>query len=163
MFATHGKIAKTGLPFRWSGFITALCFAGCVQFVAAVGIDAILRGFGIALHPWCDAACSVAVAATASFFVARLFWRLGLVTLGQYMVGAFCLICPITVVLFLMLYMQDRALFQAAALDPDVAWHQAIGLSAYVRLIRATVLAPVFLAAFYWFYHVALGMAPRTR
>lgn len=147
-------------PFTWAGFVMALAVAGLAQFAVALGLDAALRQAGLALHPWRDAAWSVLVGGISSFFIAPVFWRMGLVNLPQYLIGAFAVMAPITVLSFVLLASVDRGLIAAPWAAAHLPGH-AIALTAYVRLIRAVVLVPVWLGAFYWVYHVRLNMAPR--
>ena len=46
-------------------------------------------------------------------------------------------------------------------LGQDVSDDHAIALTVYLRLGRAAVLVPIYLMAFYWYYHIHLWMAPK--
>lgn len=147
-------------PYRRRGLLAALGFAASALFVAALALDRGLRGLGIAMHLWADAAWSVAVATVAAYFAARLFWRVGLTSLAHYMIGGFALMTPLTIASFLGPYLVDATLIRTNWIAaPQTLGHQIL-LTTLVRLIRAALLVPVFLLAFYWFYHVHLRMAP---
>lgn len=148
-------------PFTQRGYITALVFAGICLFVFGLAFDAVLRAFGIGVAPWFEAFWSAVVGVIVSYPVARVFWRMGLVTYPQYLIGAFTIMAPIALLSFLpvmLLYGTTIEMPWAGVIIPQ---EQAIALTIYVRLARAVLLVPVFLAAFTWFYHVHLRMEPK--
>lgn len=149
-------------PYEHRGYVAALLFAGGVLFVFGLIFDAVLRGFGIGVAPWFEAFWSALVGVTVSYFVARLFWRMGLVTLPQYLVGAFAIMAPIALLSFLPVIRLFGSTIEMPWLEADVSQHHAIALTVYVRLARAVILVPIYLTAFYWFYHIHLRMRPET-
>lgn len=142
------------------GYVSALCFAGLVLFLIGLGFDSVLRAFGIGIAPWFEAFWSAFVGVVVSFFVARLFWRMGLVTFPQYMLGAFTIMAPIAILSFIPVAQLFGNTIALPWLSETASDHHAIALTIYIRLARAVILVPVFLGAFTWFYHVHLGMEP---
>lgn len=146
--------------FTWRGYTSALAFAAVVLFVVGVALDAMLRATGIGISIWFDAFWSAVVGFGASFFVARMFWRLGLKTLPQYMIGAFAVMAPISILSFIPLTQIFGAAITVPWITDDASPHHAVAMTVYIRFARAVILVPIFLAAFYWFYHIRLRMEP---
>lgn len=148
-------------PFGMRGYIAALSFAGVVLFIFGLALDALLRLMGIGVVLGIEAFWSAFLGTVCSFFIARLFWRMGLVTLPQYMVGAFAVMTPIAIISFVPLSQLIGAQVDMPWLGQDVSDDHAIALTVYLRLGRAAVLVPIYLMAFYWYYHIHLWMAPK--
>jgi len=153
----------TRRPYTRRGFVLALLFAGGVLFFVGLVLDVALRLGGIGVSVWIEAFWSATLGTICSYFIAPMFWRMGLVTLPQYMVGAFAVMSPIAILSFIPLSQLIGPQVEMPWLDPDAPADHAIALTIYLRLARAAVLVPIYLVAFYWFYHVHLGMAPRQR
>lgn len=138
----------------------ALGLTAAVQLAAALAIDTALRACGVDLHPWRDAVGTVLCALPLTICVPLVSWRMGLITLRQYLAGGFAITAPVLTLVFVMLIAADHALIAPAWLPrqeipPDIA------RTAYFRLIRAAVLVPIWLTAFHWAYHIHLQMIPQ--
>lgn len=148
-------------PFQWSAFIASLLFSAFLMFLFGLVMDNSLRIFGVGISAWIDAMWDSSMAAIFGFLVAPIFWRIGLVTFPQYLLGAFALMVPITILSVLILSRFHDVGVEVAGIDTESFPNQYFAITAYVRLIRAMIFVPFFLAAFYWWFHVAFGMAPK--
>jgi hypothetical protein len=155
------RSAKTIRPFTWPGFLGSLFVSAMIMFAFGLLTDNSLRLFGIGISAWKDALWDCVMALFFGSIVAPLFWRIGLVTFPQYLLGAFALVVPMTIVSALVLSRFHDVSIDVPGIDAAAFPNQSFAISAYVRLIRAVIYVPVFLASFYWIYHLALGMAPK--
>ena len=121
-------------------------------------VDNLLRAFGIGISGWFDSLWDSILASFCGFIVAPIFWRIGLVTLPQYLLGAFALVVPITLVSILILSQFHNVGIEMPGINHQSHPNQYVALTAYIRLFRSMIFTPVYLACFYWMFHVALGM-----
>lgn len=150
-------------PFTWRGFMLALVMSSVIMFFFGLVMDNTLRLFGVGISPWKDALWDCVMATFFGSLIAPIFWRLGLCTFPQYLLGAFALVVPITICSALVLSQFHDVRIVVPGLDAVSFPNQSFAISAYVRLIRAVIYVPVYLASFYWIYHIALRMAPKGR
>lgn len=148
-------------PFQWPVFLLSLVLGAFVMFMFGLAIDNVLRIFGVGISAWFDAFWDAFVTVFFGAFVAPIFWRIGLVTFPQYLLGALALVVPISIISVLVLSRFHNVGIDVPGIDSDVFPNRFFAVTAYVRLIRAMIDVPVFLAAFYWIYHIAFGMAPK--
>ena len=147
--------------FRWLTLLRALIISASIMFVFGLVMDNTLRLFGVGISAWLDALWDSLLAIFCGFFLAPVFWRIGLVTFSQYMLGAFALVVPIAGTSFAVLSQFYNVWIEVPGIDSAAYPDQHIAITAYVRLIRAMVFVPIFLAAFYWVFHIVFAMAPR--
>jgi hypothetical protein len=148
-------------PFTWQGFLAALFLSSVAMFFFGLAMDNALRLFGIGISAWQDALWDSCMAFFFGSFVAPLFWRIGLITFPQYLLGAFALVVPITIISVLALSRFHDVRVEVPGIDALSFPDQSFAISAYVRLIRAVIYVPFFLGVFYFIYHVLIGMAPK--
>lgn len=133
------------------------------MFLFGLAMDNSLRIFGIEISAWVDALWDSFMVIVFGSFMGPVFWRIGLVTFPQYLLGALALVVPISAISVLLLSRFYNVGIEIPGIDSDDFPNRFIAVTAYVRLMRAMVSVPVFLGAFYWIYHVSFGMAPKRR
>ena len=148
-------------PFRWPVFLTSLVIGATVMFVFGLAMDNALRVFGVGISSWFDAFWDSFITIFFGAVIAPIFWRVGLVTFPQYLLGALALVVPISIISVLILSNFHDVGIEVPGIDSEAFPNRFLAVTAYVRLIRAMIFVPVFLASFYWIYHVFFGMAPR--
>lgn len=148
--------------FRWPVFLFSLFVSAFVMFLFGLTMDNTLRLFGIGISPWFDSLWDSFLGVFFASFIAPLFWRIGLVTFPQYLLGAFALAAPITIISVLVLSRFYDVSVDVPGINSAAFPDQSFAISAYVRLIRAVVFIPVFLWVFYWVFHIYFGMAPKS-
>ncbi|WP_419914541.1 hypothetical protein [Hoeflea sp.] len=148
-------------PFQWSGFFLSLFGASTVMFLFGLLMDNTLRAFGIGISSWFDSLWESFLGTFFGSFIAPIFWRIGLITFPQYLLGAFALVVPITILSVLFLSQFRDVGISVPGIDSELHPNQHFATTAYIRLFRAMLFVPVYLAFFYWMFHVSLGMKPR--
>lgn len=148
-------------PFRWSILFVSLVLSCTVMFLFGLLMDNLLRMFGVGVSAWFDSLWDSLLTVACGMVFAPVFWRIGLVTFPQYLLGAFTLVVPISLASVLVLSQFHDVGIGVPGIDADAFPSQHIAITAYVRLIRAMLFVPVFLSVFYWMFHVAFGMSPR--
>ena len=154
------RSVETMRPFTWPALLGSLFVSAMIMFAFGLLMDNTLRLFGIGISAWKDSLWDCFMAFCCGSIVAPVFWRIGLVTFPQYLLGAFALVVPITIVSAIVLSRFHDVSIDVPGIDAAAFPNQSFAISAYVRLIRAVIYVPVFLACFYWIYHVFLGRAP---
>ena len=157
------KKPKVLQPFKWAGFFISLFGASIAMFLFGVLMDNTLRAFGIGISSWFDAAWESFLGSFFGAFVAPIFWRIGLVTFPQYLLGAFALMVPITILSVLVLSRFHDVGIDVPGIDFETHPNQYFATSAYIRLFRSMLFVIVYLATFYWIFHILIGMEPRRR
>lgn len=148
--------------FRWSIFLFSLFVSASVMFLFGLAMDNTLRLFGIGISSWFDSLWDSFLGVFFATFIAPVFWRIGLVTFPQYLLGAFALAAPITIISVLVLSRFYNVSIEVPGINSAAFPDQSFAVSAYVRLIRAVIFIPVFLWVFYWVFHICFGMAPKS-
>lgn len=151
------------LPFRWPAFLISLFASFVAMFLFALVMDNTLRAFGIGISNWFDSLWDSALATVCSFFIAPIFWRIGLVTLPQYLLGASALVIPTTIISVLILSQFHDVGISVPGIDSQTHTTQYLAISAYIRLFRSILCVPVYLGVFYWMFHISFGMDPRWK
>lgn len=150
-------------PFKWSGFFLSLCASSFVMFLFGLMLDNSLRAFGIGISGWIDSLWDSFMGTFFGSFIAPIFWRMGLLTFPQYLLGASALVVPITILSVLVLSQFHEVGIYVPGIDSELHRNQYLATTAYIRLFRSMLFVPVYLAFFYWIFHVSLGMKPRQR
>ena len=150
-------------PFRWPGFFLSLFASSIVMFMFGLMMDNTLRAFGIGISSWFVSLWDSFLGSFFGSFIAPIFWRLGLVTFPQYLLGASALVVPITILSVLVLSQFHDVGINVPGIDSELHPNQHFATTAYIRLFRSMLFVPVYLAFFYWMFHVSFGMKPRRR
>ena len=154
---------ETMQPFRWPAFLISLFASFVAMLLFALVMDNTLRAFGIGISNWFDSLWDSALATVCSFFVAPIFWRIGLVTLPQYLLGASALVIPTTILSVLILSQFHDVGISVPGIDSQTHTTQYVATSAYIRLFRSILCVPIYLGVFYWVFHISFGMAPMRK
>ncbi len=120
--------------------------------LVALALDALLREFGIAIHPWKEAVAAGLGGLIFASLLVPVLWHLKLLTLSQYLLGASILILPTTLAVMIAVSFFDSALVDTF-LNPN-GDRKEFALAIYVRLVRSIVLVPVYIATFFLVYHL---------
>lgn len=159
----HGRHGQTGQSkpsgrraFSWSIYLASICFGSAAVVGSGLAIDLVLAGNGIAIHVGFEAMLSAFFGLVFMTPGVLIVWRLGLVTLGQYLLGVVILFLPITL-LTLLVY----PIFDVWIVPPKGSTAETILFSSFVRLLRAAALAPIAILAFWLAYHVLFRADPR--
>lgn len=148
-------------PFRWPVFFVSLMASSLVMFLFGLLMDNTLRIFGVGISSWFDSLWDACLGTFFGAIVAPIFWRIGLVTFPQYLLGAFTLVVPITLLSVIVLSQFHNVEIEVPGIASDAYPNQLIAISAYVRLFRAMIFVPVYLAFFYWIFHISFAMEIR--
>jgi len=150
-----------GRPFGWRPFIIALLASGAATGVSALILDEILIAYGVSLTRYWDAFYSGFFGLGFAGPGILIVWRLGVVTLQQYLLCSFILMSPLTILSLVFVSITQDVVLQAP-------WDPAMTISAhdlaytgYVRIARSAILVPIFLIAFTLVYHRHYGCSPR--
>lgn len=154
---------ETPQPFRWPVFFISLIASSVAMFLFGLAMDNTLRAFGIGISSWFDSLWESFLGILFGSFVAPIFWRIGLGTFPQYLLGASALVIPISILGVLVLSQFHDVGISVPGIDPAIHSTQYIATSAYIRLFRSMIFVPVYLGAFYWIFHISFGMEPRQR
>lgn len=161
--ARSGAVLGAGGRFTWGAFALGLGAGGALLLIVGLILDRVLIFAGIELHPWRDAAQSAAFGIIFGGPGLLLVWRIGIVTLRQYILSALILFAPLTVLsLFALALVEDVVLSAPWIDDGEISAHD-LAYTAYLRIARSALLTPFFLLAFWSVYHRWLGRAPRAR
>ena len=161
MSATIDQNLSAKRPFRWSIFIACLAASGVTVSFCGILIDNLLRMFDVGISPWQDAFWSGVFAFLFSIPIAPALWRLGLVTLPQYLLGAMAVFVPLTIVSTIIMSQSYDIMIRVPGVDEDAPANQVWALTAYIRLARSAIFVPVFLFTFWFTYHDLCNMAPK--
>lgn len=161
MSATIDQNPPEKRPFRWPTFIACLAASGLTVTFCGILIDNLMRMFDIGISPWRDALWSGVFAFLFSIPIAPALWRLGLVTLPQYLLGAMAVFVPLTIVSTIIMSQSYDIMIRVPGFDEDVPANQVWALTAYIRLLRSAIFVPVFLFTFWFTYHYLCNMAPK--
>ena len=148
-------------PFTWGSFLLALGAAGLACLAFGLVMDNALRQFGVGVSPWADAAWDASLATLCSLPLALAFWRVGLVTLPHYLMGAAVLLGPLTIASAAALALFRDVAIPVPGIEGGGDDMRIYAATIYVRLVRGCLFAGVFLITFYLVYHRWLGRAPR--
>lgn len=159
-----GGAAEGGLrPFDWGRFFISVTAGVAAVFVVALALDHVLIAYGVELSRWRDAAWSAAFTYLFAGPGVLAVWRLGVVTLRQYILTALILFAPLTVLsLIALAAFEDVVIAAPWVAGGEISAHD-LAYTAYLRIARSAVLMPCYLAAFYFAYHRWFGCAPRTQ
>lgn len=143
-------------PFTWPAYITSIAAACAVLVGQGMAIDFVLIQNGVGMHLWLEAVASAFFGFVFMIPCIILVWRIGLVTLGHYLLGVLVLFLPATLIT-LSIY----PLFDVWIEPPEGMDAERMTFSAFVRLLRAAALAPVAVFVFWCVYHVWFRATPR--
>lgn len=142
--------------FTWRAYLISILMACTALVGAGLAIDTLLARNGIEIHVGLEALASAFFGLVFMTPGVLLAWRVGLVTLFHYLLGVILLFLPATLITLAIYPMLDVWI-----IPPDGV-EQAPGIfSAFVRLLRAAVLAPVSILSFWLSYHVLFRSDPR--
>ena len=148
-------------PFRWDCFLICMATAGLAVFVSGVLMDNILQMFDIGIASWQEALWSAVFSVMFSIPIAQVFWRFGLISLPQYLLGATGLFVPLTMASVAIMNIFYDVRITAPDFNSDALASQVWALTAYVRIARSAVFVPVFLLTFWFMFHRVCRMRPR--
>lgn len=148
-------------PFQWDIFIACLGVSGLAVFICGLLMDNMLRLFDIGISPWRDALLSGFFSFLFSIPIAPALWRLGLVTLPQYLLGAMAVFVPLTILSTIVVSPSHDIMIKVPGFDDDAPANQLWALTAYIRLARSAIFVPVFLFTFWFSYHYLCNMDPK--
>lgn len=151
----------TTRPFRWDCFLICMATGGVAVFVSGVLMDNILQMFDIGITSWQEALWSAVFSVIFSVPIAPIFWRFGLISLPQYLLGATGLFVPLTMVSVAIMNIFHDVRITAPDFNSDALASQVWALTAYVRIARSAVFVPVFLLTFWFMFHRVCRMKPR--
>ena len=152
----------TARPFDRNGFVAAVCAGGVVIFAVGLVLDRMLIAFGVELSPWRDAFFSGLFGVIFGLPGILAVWRIGVVTLRQYILCALILFAPLTVLsLFALAAFEDVVIAAPWAAGGAISAHD-LAFTVYVRIARSAVLTPFFIFAFWYLYHRRWGFGPRV-
>jgi hypothetical protein len=146
--------------FRFDWFAVCLTAGGLAVFLSGVVIDNILQMFDIAIASWQEAGWSAIFGTIFAAAVAPFFWRFGLVTLPQYLLGATGLFVPLTMLSVAVMNFFWDVRITGPDFGGDAMPSQVWALTAYVRIARSAVFMPVFLLTFWFMFHRVYKMKP---
>lgn len=149
-------------PFDRNRFLAAVCVGGVILFLVALALDRVLISFGVELHPWRDAFFSGFFGIIFGAPGILAVWRMGVVTLRQYILAALILFAPLTVLSLIVLAAVDDVVIDAPWVGGEAISAHDLAFTAYVRIARSALLTPFFIAAFWWLYHRRWGCGPRV-
>lgn len=153
---------ETARPYEFRPFAIGVVAGGLAVFAVGLVLDRILISFGVELSPWRDAAWSGAFGVIFGGPGILAVWRIGVVTLRQYILAALILFAPLTVLSLLALAaFEDVVIAAPWAAGGEISAHD-LAYTAYVRIARSAVFMPFFIAGFYFVYHRWFGCAPRA-
>jgi hypothetical protein len=142
--------------FTWRAYLTSIALA-CASLVAAgLAIDKVLSQNGIEIQIGREALVSAFVGLVFMTPGVLLAWRVGLVTLFHYLLGVILLFFPATLITLAIYPVLD-----AWIIPPESVAREIGTFSAFVRLLRAVVLAPISMLSFWFSYHVLFKSDPR--
>lgn len=145
--------------FEWWPFLITQIPCGLFTTCCALVLDNVLRQYGVDIHPWREAIISGAAGIFFSSLFVPLLWRLGLVTVPQYMLGALGLFIPATLLSLFVVYAYQPVLIDIAGFEFTPDDNRAWAMTAYIRISRSAVLFPTYIFAFWLIYHKYLGRA----
>lgn len=145
------KLSFTSLT-PWHAYLLAHALAGLILFLCALFIDNLMRQFGVDIHAWKEALASALAGIVFSIPLLRVLWRLGLVTIPQYMLGAVTLFIPATLLSLIGVYFFQPILIDIAGIDVNNT-SQSWATTIYLRIARSAILFPIYIAGFCWVYH----------
>lgn len=148
-------------PFRWDCFMACILSGGVAVFITGILIDNILQMFNIGISSWQEAAWSGIFSVIFSAPIAHVFWRFGLVSLPQYLLGATGLFVPLTILSALLMTLFWDIRITAPDFDGNALPSQVWALTAYVRIARSAFFVPVYLLTFWFMFHRVCRMKPR--
>ena len=148
-------------PFRWDIFLLCLTAGGVAIFIVGIVFDNLLHIFDVSISSWREALWSAVFGVLFSIPIAPMLWRLGLVTLPQYLLGAMAVFVPLTILSALLMSGFYDIKITVPDFDNDAAASQVWALTAYIRLARSAIFVPVFLITFWFTYHRVFKMEPR--
>src|SRR5262245_11857870 len=124
---------KGNRPFCWDYFMICILSGGVAVFFSGLLIDNVLQMFNIGISSWKEALWSAVFSVIFSGPIAPVFWRFGLVSLPQYLLGATGLFVPLTILSALIMYFFYDIRITAPDFDSDAIASQVWALTAYVR------------------------------
>ena len=151
-------ISKPNKKFTWRPFLLTQLPCGLFTILFALILDNLLRQFGVDIHPWKEALVSGLAGIFFSSLFVPLLWRLGLITVPQYILGALGLFIPATLLSLLAIYQFHPIIIDIAGLDLNTqSDSEAWAMTIYIRITRSAVLFPVYIFIFWLVYHKYLG------
>lgn len=150
-------LKHTRKNFKWTTFLITQIPCGFVTFIAALFVDNALRHFGVQIHPWREAIISGVAGMFFSSLFVPLLWRLNLVTVPQYMIGAIGIFVPATLLSLLVVAQFQPLIIDVNSLEFVDGDTRAWAMSMYVRIARSALLVPVYIFMFWLVYHRYLG------
>lgn len=148
-------------PFRPGTYLACLGVSALAVFGAGLVVDNGLRMFDVGISPWREAMWSAIFSFLFSVPIAPILWRLGLVTLPQYLLGAMAVVVPLTILSALAMSQFYDIMIRVPGFDDDTPVSQVWVLTAYIRLARSALYVPIFLFTFWYSFHRVCNMAAR--
>ncbi len=136
----------------WHAYLLAHLGAGLSLLLCALLTDNLMRQFGIDIHPWKEALASSLAGIVFAAPLLLVLWRLGLVTIPQYMLGAITLFIPATLLSLIGIYFFEPILIEISGMNVNNT-SQSWAATIYLRIARSAVLFPVYIVAFWYIYH----------
>lgn len=143
--------------FEWRPFLLTQLPCGLFTTLCALLLDNTLRQYGVGIHPWREAVISGAAGIFFSSLFVPILWRLGLVTVPQYLLGAVGLFVPATLLSLLVVHFFQPILIDIAGFEFAAGDSRAWAMAVYIRISRSVVLFPTYVFAFWFIYHKCLG------
>lgn len=143
-------------PFTWRAYLASIALASVAIVAVGLAIDSLLLQNGLRIHVGLEAVASAFFGWAFMVPCILIVWRIGLVTLGHYVLGVVLLFLPATLIT-LAIY----PLFDVWIAPPEGVEAELLTFSAFVRLLRGAVLAPVAIVVFWFSYHVWFRATPR--
>lgn len=147
--------------FTWKPFLLTQLACGLFTTLCALLLDNSLRHLGIEIHPWKEALISGAAGTFFATLFVPLLWRLGLVTIPQYILGAIGLFIPATLLSLFAVYQFHPIIINFVGIElSSLSDNQNWAVTIYIRIFRSTILFPAYIFAFWLIYHKYLGNKP---
>ena len=148
---------KTTKNFEWKVLLLTQLPCGGLLFIAAYCLDNFLFSLGVDIHPWREAM----FAAIGGMFFSSIFipvlWRLGLITVQQYLIGAIALFVPCTLITLVILGQFQSIKLPMVSLIENGSVERIWAMSIYIRIARSAILFPIYIFFFWLIYHKLLG------
>lgn len=158
--STPGALGA-GRSFGWPQFLVGVVAGAVMIFTVGLVMDQALIALGVPLSPVRDAAYSAIFGFVFAAPGLLAVWRIGIVTLRQYILAALILFAPLTVLSLFLVQLFDDVILSAPWLPTgDIDAHD-LAYTAYVKIARSAVLTPFFLLGFWAVYHRAFGCMAR--
>lgn len=142
------------LPYLKAHLLSAL-----LMVLVALVVDNILRLFALNIHPWKEAVFSGMAGFVFSCFFVPIIWRLGLVSLRQYLLAGIILFIPTTMISLAAKYYFSPLMINMTDIDIENT-SQLWAIMIYIRIARSSLLFPFYIVAFWYCYHKVMQRKP---